>query len=88
MAKTLRDASEAELLAELERKKKTREAGERPRPLKSLQVQKLIDICDAHIESMETGEYHDDDDSKHYIYEEAMKTVFGPKIFEWMNKKR
>lgn len=86
MAKTLKEASEAELLAELERKKKAREAGERPRPLTSIEIQNLIEVCDAHVEELDKNGYADDD-SSHYIYEAAMTAIYGPNIFKWINKK-
>ena len=85
--KNLGSVSDAELEYEIARRKKAREAGERPRPLANPDLKRLIATTESHIESMETGEYHEDNDDAHYIYEEALKAVYGPKVFEWINKK-
>ena len=48
----------------------------------------LINLC-AYIDNMvgmwaDSGEC--DSDDTHYIFEETMKTLYGPDFFKWMNK--
>lgn len=32
------------------------------------------------------GEYHEDNDNDHYLYEAVMEAVFGKDFFKWFNK--
>ena len=83
---SLKNVSEKDLEAELARRKKAKEAGERPKLVKSPDLSKLIACGEAHIASLETEGFVDDD-SAHYIYEAAMIALYGPDIFKWINKK-
>jgi len=37
--------------------------------------------------SRASGTISEDDDGGHYIYEEVLKTLYGEKIFDWINEK-
>lgn len=59
-----------------------------PQPLEDSEIDlsSLKRTCVDHVNAInEQGE--DNDDVEHYIYEEAMTTIFGPDIFTWINKK-
>lgn len=37
------------------------------------------------VDEILNGSYHEDNDDKHYMYEEAMQAVYGKDFFDWMN---
>jgi hypothetical protein len=37
-------------------------------------------------EEARQGDYCDDNDSKHYIYEAAIEAVYGENYWKWLNK--
>ena len=47
--------------------------------------QAAIKNCKRIIDDVVNGEYHVDNDNKHYIYEEAMKAIYGDNVFDWLN---
>ena len=56
----------------------------KPRLLENPDLKNLRDICQEYIDKLdEDGHSHDDID--HYIFEEAMKTMFGTDVFDWIN---
>jgi len=77
--------TDAQLERELERRKQKREEQERPKPVENPDWSRLIKTCEECICEHEKGESVDSD-LPHYIYEEAMKAVFGPDIFKWINE--
>jgi len=58
-----------------------------PRILEKPDFRKLKSMCQEHIYLYVSGTISEDDDSGHYIYEEVLKTLYGEKIFDWINKK-
>ena len=46
---------------------------------------KLINICQEYIDNISEGNHVGVDD-EHFIFEEAMKAVYGKHIFGWINK--
>jgi hypothetical protein len=56
-----------------------------PTPLEIIDFSAVIEMCKDHIANIENDEH--DDDTDHYIYETAMEAVFGPKVWEWINKR-
>lgn len=53
------------------------EAGARRWPLLA-----LWDQAAEYVEDVESGTHHDDDDAQHYIFEDVVMWVYGPKVFE------
>jgi hypothetical protein len=45
----------------------------------------LIDLCRSHVDDIANG--NEDEDTKQYIYEEAMMAVYGKDIFTWINER-
>lgn len=58
-----------------------------PTPLAEPCFDKLREECIDYIEWLSTDDVSDDGDADrvHYIYEAAVKAVFGDNIFDWMN---
>jgi len=46
----------------------------------------LRHICKSYIDFINSDDYHEDNDYDHYIFEEAVKAVYGKDIFDWVNK--
>jgi hypothetical protein len=75
-----------EVRKELERRIEAEKAS-RPKPIISgSPVDNLLKVCEIHMDEIEIGE-GTDSDSEHYIYEETMKFVYGPDVFDWVNRK-
>lgn len=57
----------------------------RPKILKLPNLKHLINACEDHINSIkEQGRANKNDEN--YIYEEALKAIYGEDIFDWINK--
>lgn len=82
MKKNINDFTEQELLAELEKRKQV----DLIQPVENPNFDKLVITCILIVAEMHSKRYADEVDDKHYIYEEAMKAVFGPDYFKWENK--
>lgn len=55
-------------------------------PLHKMNMGKLIEITENFVGSIVDGDYHEDSDLEHYIFEETMKTIYGENFFDWFNK--
>lgn len=78
---TLLKWTDAELEAELQRRKKERE--DAPPPLKDIDWAKVLKLADV-VKDRQRGCRREDD--AQYMYEEVMKTVYGPLYFDWENE--
>ena len=58
----------------------------RPQPLAEPNYEKLQKLCADLINEMAIGSYHSEQDWRIWIYEEALTAIYGPKIFDWINK--
>lgn len=56
-----------------------------PQVLKAPDWSKVIKLAEARRDSVADGTHHEDDDNPHYMFEEAMKAVFGSDYFDWEN---
>lgn len=81
----LHDVSEADLLAELERKKTIALAS--PKPLQNPDFSTLV-ITVTNGVAQAAHKQHEDADFKQYVYEAALKAVYGPDFFKWRNKQK
>lgn len=84
----LRQVSEEDLKAELERREKEKAAGPRPKPLAKPDFSAVLAMFETQLAEMEKGEVHDDDYSEfqHYVFENVAKAIYGDKYFQWTNK--
>lgn len=76
-------ASDAELLAEMERRKKIRNTP--PTPVANPDFSKLIATCVSSVTNSDKEDYWDDDIA-HSIYEAAM-AVYGKDYWKWHNQR-
>jgi len=62
---------------------------EPPQQLKEVNLDELKKICQEYIDFVNNDEeYHEDNDYKHYIFETAMKSVFGEDVFDYINSRQ
>ena len=57
-----------------------------PTVLQNIDVTELVNQCQSYINEIIDGDYNDDTDIPHYIFESAMDTVFGKACWVWINK--
>lgn len=58
---------------------------DRPTPLEQPNLERLRATIEEHFDEREAGE-GEDSDLPHYIYEEALKALYGVHVFVWLNK--
>jgi hypothetical protein len=75
------NVSDAELEAELLRRKNAAV----PQPLIILDSSSIKEMCVDYIKTIQK-EGREPKDFKEYLYEEALKAVFGDDVFEWINE--
>ena len=60
----------------------------KPVKLENIDTKKLSEICQQYIDFIDNdAEYHDDNDYEHYIFESAMETIFGKKVWDFINNR-
>lgn len=74
--------SDADLQAEIERRKRQNSL---PKPLETPNFSDLVSTIETGVAQMVKDQY-EDEDFKHWIYEAAMKAVYGRAYFEWRCK--
>ena len=85
MVGDLSEFDDLSLKKELAKRKKKKEKEAIPKVLDNMDWSKVVGLADNVKDQMvERGMY--DEDYDHYIFEEVMRTVFGPKYFDWHNK--
>lgn len=82
--RTLSKYPDDALRAELERREQLKSLAT-PVQLESPDLTALRKLCQYHIDAIASGSYVDEDFS-HYVYEEAMQTIFGKDVFAWINQ--
>lgn len=86
MKNILQSISDARLEEELARRKaKAAKVDARPQPVKEPDLSKLITMTQDYLKGLAENGFTDDD-SKHYIYEEAMMALYGRDVFKWINE--
>jgi hypothetical protein len=61
--------------------------GTRPKPIENPDLTELIKVCEGHFNTLDKGEGGDDNDDDHYIYEEALKAIYGENVFDYVNSR-
>jgi len=91
LRKELRIAEEAELAAE-NAKEEARLAEIRvsmPKPIEAPDFSAIVRGAKSYVTSCAEPHFYDEDgDSADYMFEEVLKAVYGPKVFDWINKCR
>lgn len=78
-------ATDEELEQELERRKQKQAREERPKIQTAINWLPLITCCEEYMNELEVTGYVDED-SEHYIYEAAIEAIYGPNVWNWINK--
>lgn len=74
----------AQLQAELVRRNKEEKEDSIPEPLKNIDFEYIIKLCQEYISDVSKGIADDDYDC--WFFGETMMAVFGPQIWQWINK--
>ncbi len=77
------DYTTEQLEEELKRRNKIEQELSKPIIVDNPQFGSLKKLCSDYIEQASLGDV--DDDMSEYIFEEAMKCLFGRDVFEWIN---
>lgn len=74
-----------EIEAELKRRKEAEK--EKPEPINGIFPKGMQDLCEDYVNEVWSKGYEYGADFKHYIFENAVESVFGKDIFEKLNKR-
>ena len=80
----LKNCSDDELAAEIERRRMIEEKNAMPKPLPNPDFTKLIATCEGIVEDIAREKYNRDD-NQHWIYEAAIDAIYGKKYWGWLN---
>ena len=83
----LKNISTEQLKMELEQRHKIEKESAKPKQVESPDWTPLREICQEYIDCLDSKEYCDDD-FDHYIYEVALRVLFGKNIFNWINEQK
>lgn len=81
----LQDFSEAELEEELSSRKEVQRKSDKPCMIENPDYEALRNLCQNYIDDLYVHSWVGDDYA-HYIFEAAMTTLFGKKVWDWINK--
>ena len=83
----LNSFTDNELEAEISRREVAKRQAKKPKLIENPDLSKLVKMCQAFVDYMESDEYYEDNDFDKYIFEMAMKTFFGDDFFDWFNER-
>jgi hypothetical protein len=62
---------------------------EKPKVLENPDISRLVKICQEYMDFVDNDEeYYEDNNYDHYIFEEAMATIFGERVFDFINERQ
>jgi hypothetical protein len=62
---------------------------EKPKVLENPDISRLVKICQEYMDFVDDDEeYYEDNNYDHYIFEEAMATIFGERVFDFINERQ
>ena len=82
----IKDFTLEELKNELIRRDEEERRKHKPTQLENPDLTGLRRAVAEYIDSIYNGDHHEDSDDTHYIYEEALKAIYGTNIFYWIRK--
>lgn len=85
--KDIEQFSNAELLAELKRREYQAIDQAKPKAVADPDLSDLRQTCQAYIDAVAMRDYVDED-LPHWIFEAAMKAIYGKDVFNWINRVR
>jgi len=77
------DLTDEQLQEELAKRKTQRREVAKPGLLDSPDLSNLQKLCQGYIDKLARGEYCDED-YDHWVYEEALTTLFGEDVWDWI----
>ena len=83
----INEATIEHLEAALEVKREAKKIADVPVPKGITDFSKVAEMVINHVNSMNTDEYHEDNDDKHYIYKAAIEAVYGKDVWKWINER-
>ena len=60
---------------------------DRPIPKEEIDWNNVIDIAKKHVESVDDGTYHEDNDDAAYMFREVLMAIYSRDYFDWENGK-
>lgn len=84
--KPLHELTDNELAVEVERRRALK--AKLPQPLVDYKMDKIEDICNGYIRREVEKLPHDEESFNNYLFEDLMRTIYGPQIFEIIKKLR
>lgn len=81
----MQNFSDNELQAELNSRKEVQRQADKPCMIEVPDYKALRGLCQKYIDDLHEKNWVDDD-LKHYVFETAMTTFFGPNVWGWINK--
>ena len=82
----LKDFTLEELYDEVEIRELAEKAKNKPKPLKKPDLKDLKHVIAEYINGIYNRTYNKDYDDIQYIFEVAVKAIYGNEIFDWINK--
>ncbi len=62
---------------------------EKPKVLENPDISRLVKICQEYMDFVDNDEeYYEDNNYDQYIFEEAMATIFGERVFDFINERQ
>lgn len=59
----------------------------RPQPMKKIDWSKVIKMCEDENESIQNGNYNEDNDNDIWLAEEVYTTIYGNDYYKWRNER-
>lgn len=59
----------------------------RPKPIENPDTFALGALVTEYMDFIESEEYHEDNDFRQYIFEEAVRTIYGKDVWKYINSK-
>lgn len=81
----LKDFSNEELKRELSAREEKEFKISVPKQLDNPDFSGIIKSAQSVIDEIVAGEYHEDNDDSHYMYEDVMEAVFGKGVWKFIN---
>jgi hypothetical protein len=77
-------------LKELQEEIARRGAASLPHPILATKPDftELVEVCKQYMRFLDSGQYHEDNGFREYIYEAAMTTLYGEGVFAYINSLR
>ena len=59
----------------------------RPKVIKNIDIQIIIDSCESYLNEVDDEDGHVGSDDEHYLFESVMEAVYGSEVWKYINEK-